>query len=162
MSDRQQILRTLAEVVQSMEAVQTQLQQVRGPQRHTAVTAAWSHLAKAPQRKGLDPMTNARCNALTQANTALFAAANASTQFESDSLTQAANAMLHIHDRIAGVEWYSLPGTRREVRAETMRMHERAEDRALLGQVLEALTAIASKAAQPAPTPAGGFLFSTN
>jgi len=143
----QELLNTLAAISQSLEETQKKLSRVQGNDRHAAVTQAWSHLAKAPQRQGLDPMTNARCNALSQANTALFAAACASTQSESDALTQAANAMLHIHDHIAGVRWYSLPGTRREVRSESLRLHENAENRALLSKLIEALSGIAGSVA---------------
>jgi uncharacterized alpha-E superfamily protein len=133
----QELLNTLAAISQSLEETQKKLSRVQGNDRHAAVTQAWSHLAKAPQRQGLDPMTNARCNALSQAN----------TQSESDALTQAANAMLHIHDHIAGVRWYSLPGTRREVRSESLRLHENAENRALLSKLIEALSGIAGSVA---------------
>lgn len=112
---------------------------------HAALHKAWSHLAKAPQRLGLDPMTNARCNALTQANTALYAASHASTQTQADALTQTANALLSLHDQAAGVAWYSLPSTRREMRSETLRLNDRAENRQLLHKVVELLGIIAAR-----------------
>lgn len=110
-----------------------------------SLDAVWSHLSKAPQKRGLDPVTNARCNALTQANTALFAAMNADTQAQADSLTQTANALLRVHDHLAGVEWYTLPSTVREIRAESLRINESAENRAVLNKIVDLLTIIAAK-----------------
>jgi len=117
-----------------------------------ALDAAWAHLSKAPQKRGLDPVTNARCNALTQANTALFAAMNADTQAQSDALTQTANALLRVHDHLAGVEWYTLPSTVREIRAESLRINESAENREVLYKIVDLLTIIAAKSIEGSAT----------
>lgn len=103
------------------------------------VAACWKQLTETTTLPGVDPLTSARCNALSLANTAMFSASVATTQKQVDSLHAAASAYLKIHDSLAGAAWYSTGGTVRGLRAESRQIQSDAELRNLLGKLLTTL-----------------------
>lgn len=145
MSNTVALVQALSSIVQIASSLQPQAVRANTSPAGSeqATQGAWQHLTKSPQAHGLDPMTNARCNALTQANTAFFAAANASTQAQADKLTSMGNALLKIHDDLSGAAWYSLPGTVRDLRTESLRLHDSAQNRAVLLKIAESIHQLA-------------------
>jgi len=98
---------------------------------------------------GLGPVTAMRCRALLYAQTALAFLDAADSDKVRMTLERLTDAYLQVHDRAAGVRWYSLPSTSRAARQETARSLDNAMLRAELRRISDALLE-----ARPAPAPA--------
>ena len=107
------------------------------------IQACWQQLTKTATHPGVDAMTSARINALNFANAAMFGASQAPSQKQIDSLQSAAAAYLKIHDSLAGVTWYTTPGTVRALRSESRQIQDNAALRGLLAQIVESLATLA-------------------
>lgn len=88
---------------------------------------------------GLGPVTAMRCRALLYAQTALAAMEAADSDKVRLTLERLADAYLQVHDRAAGIRWYSLPGTSRSARQDTARSLDNAMLRAELRRISDAL-----------------------
>lgn len=104
------------------------------------LNAMWAHITEQRPKVGLDPLASARCHALQQANTARYAAMNAQTPAQAAALTATADAMMRVHDALAGATWYTLPWTLRDLRAESQRLNDNAETREILLKILQLAT----------------------
>lgn len=79
---------------------------------------------------GCDPLIGRRCRALNRAHCALLAAfAPGLTDGDRERAELLADAYLEHHDALAGIKWYSLPGTQRQERLMTLQMFDRAISR---------------------------------
>lgn len=102
---------------------------------------------------GLGPVTAMRCRALLYAQTALAAMDDTDSPKVLRALERMADAYLEVHDRAAGVRWYSLPSTARAARRDTLRALDNAMLRAELRRISDALSemsTVRSRRHQPA------------
>ena len=99
------------------------------------IKACWQQVAKASPIVGVDALNTARIHALNFGNTAEFAARSANTEKQKEAYRSIAAAYYKIHDGLAGVSWYTMPGTKAALRSESRQMQESAEIRKLLAAI---------------------------
>lgn len=140
MNNLQTTLALLTQLAPAMTAAKTALSKPASTaDEYALVRACWQQVAKASPIAGVDALTTARVHALNFANTATFAQKNAQTEKQAEMYRSIAAAYYKIHDSLAGVEWYTLPRTRLQLRSESRQIQESAELRKLLAAIAQHL-----------------------